>query len=993
MLTVLRLIILFVPALSYRPPTQRAGHKVAPSVAVAIDAAGRPALLQSHPSRDAVATVVGGTAAADAAGGATGGDVKAHADARPQVRRRVKDVARPPMSLVEGLGGAPDQAASTVRTNSATGSATISAASTTAFAPATTSRLAAPDLAEGRQRLLEDVLASNATNLSDHLQLISDAQGATLFAGPLEAAGAEPWMSETTLLGIATRLGWHDGVQVIIKWRLEQVGQGKLDLNAASTPVIGPGCGNNTALHIAVCIGRVDLVTTLLGYGASPHVSNACGETPFETALRAGDKAMVAALLDGSSDLADGFVTLRKRLAKAPQTTWPSGAPKEEERNWTDLVPVGLRPSDRGIEKVGHKPSDWLLHYKCRVMCAMTTNTTRSHDLNSLLSSRGYDSFARTYSISVAMLSVIMMVFFMFVLVISRLKVYGWLQVPVSLAESIPGAFDPARVADPDFDPGKVKSKLPYLTVRGHFDDNLVPRLMQAGSAFWQALFGVFCSWMLQHVRIPPEREPFDEDYLSDDDEECRDRVRRHSVARAKCVQRVEVAIRLVLLVILLQWLLVSAARWDDAYLLVSVMVLYSFCVGCVAGMTVPRRLSEKGAPEQLPQDLDAAHFVYRIFGVQHGPSWVRAITTTRSTASLKPAKTEKVRRPSRQKEEVKQPQVVSKQDDEEPISMETIQALSSGSRSRARDSPSFSDQFVEGFLRSGQMHIHHGELLIGQLVYIGVVSYSMLWLLHLRRWMSGSFAFFYEDRSATDLFGAYGSPGSGFRFLALGLEVLLLGLLTERLYWLCMLLHVSALNVIQRHRALGYLQAQPPLPPPERAADKVAGIREAIARMDEQIRCGDFALELSDLRWRVLRGPSEMLYFFTFVLYVLASVVHLGEDALPFLASLRVDPLVPLCLANCLMFPLLFLLLQATAANRQVQKVRVNLMNCAEEVLSSSASSGENNDVEYVTLRMKSTQALSSSILRWPEGREVRYVDPLLLGIVALAANIFMFV
>lgn len=45
-----------------------------------------------------------------------------------------------------------------------------------------------------------------------------------------------------------------------------------------------------------------------------------------------------------------------------------------------------------------------------------------------------------------------------------RLRAFGWLEVPVSLAELVPGAFPPERLADAEFDPSRQKKQLPYRT-------------------------------------------------------------------------------------------------------------------------------------------------------------------------------------------------------------------------------------------------------------------------------------------------------------------------------------------------------------------------------------------------------------------------------------------------------------------------------------------------------------------------------------------------
>jgi len=101
------------------------------------------------------------------------------------------------------------------------------------------------------------------------------------------------------------------------------------------------------------------------------------------------------------------------------------------------------------------------------------------------------------------------LIFFSFgvmVYVSFRLRAFGWLEVPVSLAELVPGAFPPERLADAEFDPSRQKKQLPYRKVPANFS--------RSRSGFWevishgfQVLFGIYTSWLLLCIRIPPEKD------------------------------------------------------------------------------------------------------------------------------------------------------------------------------------------------------------------------------------------------------------------------------------------------------------------------------------------------------------------------------------------------------------------------------------------------------------------------------------------------------
>ena len=141
-------------------------------------------------------------------------------------------------------------------------------------------------------------------------------------------------------------------------------------------------------------------------------------------------------------------------------------------------------------------------------MCANARNGNSSQrQIEMVLASQGIDSFARNYALTSILLSLILFVFGLIVYISFRLRAFGWLEAPVSIADMLPGAFSPERLADADFDPSRQRKLLPYRSVyrSGHFAQN--PSLSEGISNFFQALFGVFSSWLLLCVRIPPEKE------------------------------------------------------------------------------------------------------------------------------------------------------------------------------------------------------------------------------------------------------------------------------------------------------------------------------------------------------------------------------------------------------------------------------------------------------------------------------------------------------
>ena len=151
----------------------------------------------------------------------------------------------------------------------------------------------------------------------------------------------------------------------------------------------------------------------------------------------------------------------------------------------------------------------------------------------------------------------------------------------------------------------------------------------------------------MQRMFVEPVRgtsalaqDTFDEEYLTDDDEECRLKVRDICAFRAKNVGTIEVIFRALCLFALEAWLLCYAGRYGDAFLLNLLYVCYARMASCVAAsiptpMTpMPEKTDDAELMPEPGQEMDAAVAVTAVFGVQHGPRWARAQCTTRSTAA-----------------------------------------------------------------------------------------------------------------------------------------------------------------------------------------------------------------------------------------------------------------------------------------------------------------------------------------------------------------------
>lgn len=807
-----------------------------------------------------------------------------------------------------------------------------------------------------------------------------------------------------------------------------------------------------------------------------------CGSaTPLEVAVQRGWSDSVEALFQ-APELANGMAALRLRLQVLARHLphWPKDKVSEEKHGHLEkrkvatpanpdgldvlrrVVPPELRPKDQEI--IGDMPYNWLTFYQIKVMClnAQNKNSTSQRAMEVILASQGFDSFARNFSLNVILLSLIFFSFGLMVYVSFRLRAFGWLEVPVSLAELVPGAFPPERLADAEFDPSRQKKQqLPYRRVPANFSRSQ-PGFSGIVSNGFQAIFGIYTSWLLLCIRIPPEKDAFDEEYMTDDDEECRLKVRDVCAMRAKNVGSIEVIVR-ALSLCGLHYYLICAGRYSDLFFLDFLYITYAWLV-CTVASSVPETVEVDAEVTEFPSD-DPATTVTAVFGVQHGPRWLRAQCTTRSTAAPNKAKRRlrrrrdqgsgnegrKVGREGRTekdqddtKEDTKD--VKDDKDDKDDKGEETeekekeerdqekreevedtlpkaaeAEKMADGPifQGPEKDEPrdhveihsstysSFSDRFQRLLLNAGILHINHSSLLELTVVSMCSCFLAVVFLLHLRWTATGSLTNRFYHTEAMNLIQTYGLPESFDRALALAAEMLVMWFSFERLYDMSTLLHAATLTFKQRNAALRFLREHQP--PWTFAGRDAVTLQQAKDYCEEVVRCSDFALELSDARWRMLQKPVEFLVSLVEVLLLAAFLLILVPMLLPFLPNFQIpvrwhgstsanfgcwaflDPVVPLTLALVLVSPTVHMLLQAHFANSEIQRQQSILRSRAEFALCRSPLKQE-EDVEYVQLRNSSRKAFAKALLKWNHGRVLGVVEPIIvlysaLLVVGLAA------
>lgn len=813
------------------------------------------------------------------------------------------------------------------------------------------------------------------------------------------------------LLAVA-EAGWLQGLQELTLWDGKRSDAGpRLGIDNASDDCEGNETGLRP-LGLAVEAGHEDVVRYLVSQGASAAARSPGGLTLLESAVRRCDGELAGALLSEGSVLAGGLGQLRRRLAleatKLPRMNnrWPIGKEKGDGMDGIRaLVPQTLHPSDAEQEVIGRKPTAWILLYKTRVMCALASmrpcDKAAAAGVAEVLAAHGFDSFLRDFFVTAVILASILGGFGLFAYMGFRIKLYGPLDAPVSMVEFIPGAFNPSRMLDSDFDPSRQKGKLPYRTVKEY----LAPQGSSCTlgvAAFVKALMGIFSSWLLQFVRIPPEKDPYDEDYQSDDDEESRLAVRDQCRSRAVLVRNLEVAMRTTLLLLVLFWLSWVAGRWHDAAICALLCLYQSWFATCAASSAEPAPEPEK-VPDESEGNVDAAGVVSALFSVQYGPRWGRAIVSTRSTATAVTLRRTSLAARRRNRKPRQRSQTSSKGCDSDSGSEAASSQVWSETEvasfleASAEDTP-YSDRFQRALLQSGLLHVKHRSLLERSVLSMVIIFVLLLWLFHLRWLSKGSLSRTYADRTPVQVFVAYGAPGTWQRFVCLVLELGLLWISADRLYACCSLLHVAGLSLQQRCAALAFAgEHLPPLPsaPSSTSNSEEAAAVKTIRHVDESKRCAEFALELSDTRWGLLAKPVMVVYLCTVKLLVV-SLLFFGAQTFKGYSSVvaswsaALDPAVPLSIALCLSGPLLAVLLAAASANREVANQQRRLECAAEEVLdSSSAPSG----TDYVALRVKVRDALGTSFVRWPGGRQLDFFEPglivLLLALIITCAYV----
>lgn len=821
-----------------------------------------------------------------------------------------------------------------------------------------------------------------------------------------------------TFLGRAAGLGWLPGVQALVEWD-----QGRAD--AAPRLRLNDGGKDNSAstsispLTLAAQNSHASVVRYLLKQGASPMVPDQNGRTPLELAAAAGDADVIEALLVRGSPLAYGLAPLWLDLAKDAEDLprldqrWPFGAGKDDvmDHMRQKVSDFGIAPSSSERELIGERPADWILLYKSRIMRALSEapnlGSLNAMQAEALLSIHTYDSFARGLSLSIIMLFVVLGMIFVFIYVLVRIRLFGGPEVPVCLAHMVPGSFDPIRLADPDFDPSRQTQRFPYKDTKDILAQS-TPSVSTASVAFVKALLGVFSSWLFLSVRIPPVKDAFDEDFLSDDDDVSRVKVCDQCAHRARLTQKFEVCARSILLISLLWWLCWQSQRWAEASILIFIYLQFSLIAASVAAGAMVEAPEQAANPSEKKEDIgigDSARMVYALFGVQHGPRWARAVCSTRSTAA--PSKSRIARRQRTKRSHGNNPR---SRKDESSDGAEDI--LSSNEQ---QDSRSELNGFVSGnghffeswqrsFLQSGMMHIEHLSFLEMTVPNMVSVGFTLLWLTHLRLLAHGSFHNFYATASPAHLLQVYGAPGSGGRAASVLLELALLFLVSERLHTITGLLQAAALSLQQRYRALLFTGDHPPPPVIRKSgSNQDALVKDMTSRIEEYVRCCAFASDLSGLRWAVLRTPVLLVFTINVMLLALSIVSMLlrcaemtSDAAFPLLhnsypvvllRSWNIDPMVPLGVGLCLAWPLMLVMVAATLSNGEVFELRRRLRHDVTSALTDLPSGEEVGDVQYVALRLKAEEALQDSTICWPGGRELSLCEPSLLLIITAVA------
>jgi len=478
-----------------------------------------------------------------------------------------------------------------------------------------------------------------------------------------------------------------------------------------------------------------------------------------------------------------------------------------------------------------------------------------------------------------------------------------------------------------------------------------------------KALVGVYSSWLFTFIRIPPEKDSFDEEYLSDDDEDSRLKVREACRDKAYLVRTVEVFCRAAALSTLFAWLW-CCRRLNDAILLGLLVFMHTWLASCAGQSSIPEAEPDRIGNEADASPKNAALAIAGLFGVQHGPRWQRAICAVRSTAAPSKQKQTRQRRQRRKSANLMdKPGGHSSGNDGPEASKTTSDPPSKENRGddEAEDKPlvpagsgeggdfiqapsaPFSDRFQRQLLNSRLLHTLHGSYLELSAWTMVSIFIAVVWLLHAR-WLIGDCTFFqhYQRTLPEEFFQVYGGPATFGRLLAILGELLLLWFCGEKLCEITCLLNVATLVLNQRLAALRFLRDHMP---PLAAGIKEVSIGQATAYREETLTCRQFAVELSDARWLVLQKPVSLAIFITQLVFLVSIVLlmlrwsphHLPQPLVEIL-----DPAVFLVIGLVILSPLVSTLMAAHSANAEDLNQRQRLRHESEDVMAASSSSQE---------------------------------------------------
>jgi len=154
---------------------------------------------------------------------------------------------------------------------------------------------------------------------------------------------------------------------------------------------------------------------------------------------------------------------------------------------------------------------------------------------------------------------------------------------------------------------------------------------------------------------------------------------------------------------------------------------------------------------------------------------------------------------------------------------------------------------------------------------------------------------------------------------------------------------------------------------------------------------CSESALEISALRWSFLRTPVLMVFVCTvkclgavICCFVLKYYRIAGSKLVYFPVELDVKPL--LCYSLVMFLPLITLLSTAASVNKQVALQRETLWSYIDDRLSEIGPAYDESD--SATIRAKIEETMEDGTLSWPGGKQLDFLEPLVLLILAACAG-----